>query len=260
MTQREIWCHIASTKQELDDALRVRWEVFSQEKGYVKEETFRVSREVDVLDTLESTVHIVAYVSDRPVGTARLLLANPRIARENELLFGIDLDLKFDLSPLHRSGILIAETTRVCVLHEYRRAGVFDVIYAALRRESLARGVTHWVASANTETDDLDDARIAHRVAGRMGLLSDKWAVVPRHSGPSSQSPRISLYSTEERERAARGDLLGLRFPATLRLYARKGARFIGGPIFDPKFRMCSMPLVLELISEQVRSELRHAA
>lgn len=260
MTQCEISCNVTSTKRELDDALRVRWEVFSQEKGYVQEETFRVSREVDVLDTLESTVHIVAYAADRPVGTARLLLANPRIARENELPFGIDLDLKFDLSPLHRSGILIAETTRVCVLREYRRAGAFDSIYAALRQESLARGVTHWVASANTETDDLGDARIAHRVAGRMGLISDRWAVVPKPSGPSLHVPRTPLYSADERERAAREDLRGLRLPATLLLYARKGARFMGGPIFDPKFRMCSMPLVLELISEPVRSEMRHAA
>src|SRR5262249_16430010 len=153
--RQEIHCKTATTKRDLDDAARVRWEVFIQEKDYLRDRGPRVSRELDRMDTLESTQHIVAYVEREAVGTARLLFCNPDIPPANDVQFGIDLESKFDLSVFRRPGIILAETTRVCVLSGHRRAGVFERLYESLLRASLAAGVTHWVAAANTETDSL---------------------------------------------------------------------------------------------------------
>jgi L-ornithine Nalpha-acyltransferase len=258
--KQNIVCRTAVTKRQLDDAVRVRWEVFSHERGYVEENTPRVSRELDRRDTRESTVHIVAYAGEEPIGTARLLLANPDVARRNRQKFGLDLEVKFDLSAFDQPGVVAAETTRVCVAAGFRRMGVFELLYAALREESLARGVTHWVACANTDTDSLEDACIAHLVAARMGLVSNEWAISAKKEHAAPREPRSPFYTPEERERAARGDLRGLRLPPTLLVYARKGARFIGRPIFDPRFHMCSMPLVVEFLQDQDASRGWHEA
>lgn len=249
-----IQCRTAFSQRELDDAVRIRFQVFGQEKGYVQQEPSRVSRELDHMDTLASSLHIVAYVEGEAAGAARLLLSNPEVARENGLHFGLGLEFSFDLGELVRPGFVPAETTRVCVLDRFRAAGVFEAVYAALLHESLSRGVTHWVAAANTETDDLSDAGIVHRVAQYKGLVSERWAVSSRSppSTPGSTAPRHALYTPSERARAETGDLRGLRLPRTLLLFARKGARFIGPPIYDARFRMCAMPLLVQLSTQGV--------
>src|SRR5262245_12072423 len=104
-----VHCRSAQTKQELDDAARVRWAVFGREKGYLTEEAPRVSRDLDRLDTLESTVHILAYVEKEPAGTARLLVANSSVAEENGLRFGIGLELKINLGAFETPGVVVAE-------------------------------------------------------------------------------------------------------------------------------------------------------
>jgi hypothetical protein len=121
-------------------------------------------------------------------------------------------------------------------------------LYAEMYRESKRRGVTHWVASANTETDVAEDARIVHQVARSRGLVDPRRRAQPRaHASPAGE-PRFPLYTPEERRRAGEGDVSGLRLPRTLSLFAlRMGARFIGEPIYDPQFRMYSMPLAVEL-------------
>lgn len=242
-----IHCRTAITQRDLDAAVRIRWEVFGQEKGYIEEEAPRVSRELDRMDTLDTTLHIVAYAGGEPAGAARLLLGSPEVARNNGLRFGLHLEMAYDLNVFHQPGVVVAETTRVCVLQRFRGAGVFDAVYAALLRESLSRGVTHWVASANIETDDPADALIAYRVAESRGLVDRRWAVAARGPSPEISAPRHPIYTAAERARARSGELRGLRLPLTLLLYARKGARFIGPPAYDRRFHMCSMPLVVEI-------------
>lgn len=241
----EIECVIAETRKQLDDALHVRWQVFGEEMGLFAGPTPPAPRESDCFDTLDTTIHVVAYAGGEPVATARLLLPNAKVARDGGKRFGIDLEWKFDLGGLDRPGVALAETTRFCVLRAFRRSCAVAALHGAMWSESRRLGITHWVASANTETDCMEDARIIHRVAGRMGLVSPYFLVEPRINAPPPAEPRAPFYDLEERRRAREGDLTGLRLPRTLAVFAcRMGARFTGEPIYDPRFRMCSMPLI----------------
>jgi putative hemolysin len=262
-------CLIATTQRQIDDALRVRWTVFGSELGFIASAP-SAPREVSCFDTLETTLHFVVYADERPVATARLLLPNAEVARATGHPLGIDLEQKFDLSAIAASGLSVAETTRYCVLRAWRGSEVLVRLNAAMYQESRRRGVTHWIASGNTETDSLEDARLAWRVAAREGLVSQRWSVQSREPSPELEAPRLALYTPEQRLRAQAGQLQGLRLPRTLGLFARKmGARFIGEPIYDAHFRMCSMPLVAALDEipsstlaqfEAVTSGLRRAA
>jgi len=247
MKSTSIHCLVATTQRQLDDALRVRWAVFGGELRLLGTPP-PARREVNCFDTLDTTVHLVVYADGRPVGTTRMLLPNPEVARESGGHLGIDLEQKFDLSGVGGAGLVFAETTRYCVLREWRGSEVLLRLQAALYAESRRRGVTHWIASANTETDVWDDALLAWRVAAHRGLVSERWHIRPHEASAPPAMPRAPLYSPAERLRAHEGRLAGLRLPRTLSFFAQKlGARFVGEPIYDAHFRMCSMPLVAAL-------------
>lgn len=250
-------CHIATTQQQLDDALRVRWEVFGAELELLGRTAHTVPRENNGFDTLATTAHVIVYAEGVPVATTRLLLPNPEVARATGGRLGIDLESKVDLSDLGGPEMVFAETTRFCILKDWRHSAVLMWLHAGLHQESRRRGVTHWIASANTETDSAEDARILFQVAAHQGLLSTRWRARTLAYPSSPEAPTAPLYTPEERERARQGRFEGLRLPRVLSLFSGKmGARFIAEPLYDACFRRFSLPLVsaLEDVSASTRA------
>jgi putative hemolysin len=241
-------CLVATTQRQLDDALRVRWAVFGQELRLLSGPVPLVPREVDCFDTLSTTVHLVVYAGSKPVATSRLLLPNPEVSLLTGRRLGIALEQKLDLSSVDEPGLSLAESTRFCILKEWRHSEVLVRLQAGLYQESRRLGVSHWIASANTETDSPEDAELLFQVAAHQGLLSPRWRVTTLEAHAPPELPSAPLYTPQERARALQGQLEGLRLPRTLALFARKmGARFIGKPLYDAGFRRFSMPLIAAL-------------
>jgi N-acyl-L-homoserine lactone synthetase len=243
-----LYCLVASTQRQLDDALRVRWTVFGEELRLIDGPGPSAPREVDCFDTLETTLHIVVYAGSRPVATSRLLLPNKEVALATHGHLGINLEQKFELSGVDGPRMHLAESTRFCIVKEHRRSEVLVRLQSSLYQESRRRGVTHWIASANTETDSAEDADIVSQVAAHQGLVSSHWTVSTLDPHAPPEVPTAPLYTPVERACARYKQLAGLRLPRTLALFARKmGARFIGAPLYDAGFHRFSMPLIAAL-------------
>jgi putative hemolysin len=241
-------CLVATTQRQLDDALRIRWAVFGEELHLLGGPTPLVPREVDCFDTLPTTVHLLVYAGSKPVATARLLLPNPEAAHLSGNRLGIALEQKLDLSGVNAHGLSLAESTRFCILKEWRNSEVLVRLQAGLYRESRRLGVSHWIASANTETDSAEDAALVFQIAAHQGWVSPRWRVRTLAAHAPPLVPRAPLYTPLERLHARLGQLSGLRLPRTLALFARKmGARFMGAPLYDAGFRRFSMPLIAGL-------------
>ncbi|WP_224242292.1 GNAT family N-acetyltransferase [Hyalangium gracile] len=243
-----VYCLVATTQRQLDDALRVRWAVFGEELRLIDGPLPAAPREVDCFDTLDTTVHLVVYAGSRPVATSRLLLPSPEVAQSTGAPLGIALEQKLDLSGVGGPGIQLAESTRFCILKEWRHSEALVHLQAGLYQESRRLGVTHWIASANTETDSAEDASLVFQLAAHKKWVSERWKVQPREHPAPPASPSAELYSPSARARARAGQLDGLRMPRPLALFAhRMGARFIGEPHYDSHFRRFSMPLIAAL-------------
>lgn len=240
-------CRVATAQRDLDDALRVRYQVFGEELRMLGPKRPRAPREADCFDTLRTTAHVVVYASAEPVATTRLLTPNPEVAMFADTLVGLDIEKKLDLTELAAPGRVFAETTRYCVTRRYRNSAVLR-LQAGLYRESRRRGVTHWIAAANMETDCQEEAALYFQAAERRGWVSDRFRARTREFPPPPLEPLAARLTAEQRAHARRGQLDTLRMPPVLSLFADKmGARFIGPPHFDPTFNRFTVPLVAAL-------------
>ncbi len=102
---------IATTPQQRTDAFAVRIAVFVEEQGIPR------SEELDDFDA--SATHCVAYVDGAPAGAGRLLLFEG-----------------------------YAKIGRMAVLASHRGTGVGALVLDTLEREGAARGVRHFLLSA----------------------------------------------------------------------------------------------------------------
>ncbi|RKH57904.1 GNAT family N-acetyltransferase [Corallococcus aberystwythensis] len=237
-------CRVATAQRELDDALRIRYRVFGEELRMLGPKRPRAPREADCFDTLRTTAHVVVYAGAEPVATARLLTPNAEVAAFADTAVGLDIEKKLDLSELVAPGRVFAETTRYCVTQRYRNSAVLR-LQAGLYRESRRRGVTHWIAAANMETDSQEEADLYYQAAARRGWVSDSFRVRTREF-PAPPAEPLAARLTEAQRAQARLDIL--RLPPVVSLFADKmGARFIGPPHFDPAFNRFTVPLVAAL-------------
>ena len=245
--KKRIYAGVADTPVSIADAQRIRNHVFVVEKQLLSPSVPTLDRETDGYDALETTLQFIAYVDDAPVATARLIRPNPDVARAIGEPVGLDLALRYDLRPFAAAVASFAEVSRMCVLPEHRGTAVLCELYLAMYRESLRVGLTHWVGAGNTETDAIEDARIAYRIAAREGFASDRWRLDPRAGAGANGPSSHPLYSPEERARARAGDLDGLCLPRTLRTFAHLAARYVGQPLREKDYSVCSLPLVVDL-------------
>lgn len=239
-----IQASVAEGPADIAECQRVRHRVFVVEKGLLSHDTTELDREVDEHDDLDTTVHILARADGEAVATVRLLRPDPQIVGA----IGVELAARYDLAPLAVAGVSVAEGSRMCIAPEHRGGPVFGALCAAMIHEGLRLGLTHLVIAANAETDSIEDAEIAYRVAARDGLVSDRFRVVPRR-GASAPGPSIrGIYTAEERARARAGDVEGLRLPRALRTFAKHiAARYMGQPIRERGYTVCSLPAVIDL-------------
>jgi L-ornithine Nalpha-acyltransferase len=245
---RSFRCIIAKTEREIIDAQRLRWEVYGEEEGLLPRSVCEGGREIDALDDRESTIHFLVYAGQEAVGTVRLLRPATEMEERPGGTLGLDLESKINLSALAAPGVSAGEVTRYCVLRRYRRTGATGALFAALYAESARRGVTHWVAGANMETDCAEDAVLAYRVAHEKSLMNERIHAEPRADEIPETPRRRPYYTAEQRMRAQEGNLTGLELPRTLALFAaRMGARFIGPPVYDTYFNIFALPLVASL-------------
>ena len=189
---------------------------------------------------------LLVYARDEPVGTLRLRVVRP-LDDDSEPLAGLELASKFSFRGFEEPSVVVGEISGFCILRRYRGTRVAALLFGALRSESARRGVTHWLAAANTETDSADEADIVYRLLCSQRLVSSAFHAESRGGKPLPPASRF-IYTPEERKRASRGELEALRLPRVLALFAGKmGARYIGYPAYDRDFKVFATPLAVEL-------------
>lgn len=122
---------LASTKEEILAAQRLRYKVFYEEYGAIASpEMLQEKRDFDKFDDIADHLVVVCTYEDgstQIVGTYRLL--RQEIAEKNG---GFYSSAEFDLGPLLNTGSSLLELGRSCVLAEFRTKPILNLLWQGI--------------------------------------------------------------------------------------------------------------------------------
>lgn len=244
----EMYWKVAETKRQLDEAQRVRWTCIREELKIAARTELGLRRDVSVLDGLPSVHHIVVYDGREAVGTARLVQANPDVARETGSHYGFELEERVDLTTLGIASSELAEVSGLCV-QRARAARAVSRLYEGLYAQSRSLGIRYWIGGVDCGTDDAGDAQRLCTELERRGLASLDWHVRAERNAPYGDA------AADPSASRARGEPLHAELggappdvPHALAAFVRRlNARAIGAPVRHPRFERYVLPMLAAL-------------
>lgn len=244
---------IAKTKEELDDAFRIRFQVFAGE-GYLDTSKYPDSREKDEFDDLSTTTNFLVLNNGKSIGTVRLLEPNQMIAERESWDIGISMENLFDLSYYREHGIHIAEIPRSSLLKEYRGTAAMMHLWGEAVRYARSKGINYFCAVGNTETDDAIEASILYHNLLQRNMVHPEIKTPPKTRIAKSSPAMHHIYGEDSIAKLDLNNLEGnrlseLEIPTTLNLFLRLGLRVTGEPAYTPIFDRFEIPLFYNLVN-----------
>jgi putative hemolysin len=215
----------AETRDEIEQAQRLRWQVFAQELG-ARLDSPVPGLDIDAFDAW--CRHLLVKDSDgRVVGTYRAL--SPLMA---QLCGSHYADGEFDLAALRPFAGRAMEVGRSCVHAEHRNGTVMLLLWQELARTLQRESLDLMFGCASVPLDDGGaNARAVWRHIVDKGLLDHAIACAPRQPLP--------LDAVAEAP-GATPDI-----PPLVKGYLRLGARVAGPPAWDREFGCADFLIIL---------------
>lgn len=217
----------ASDTDELREAQRLRFEVFSRELGACLA-TPLAGHDIDRFDDYCEHLLVRDAATRELIGTYRVL--TPAQARRAG---GTYSDQEFDLGPLAPLRARMVELGRSCVHAEHRHGAVVLALWSELAA-FMAR---------NTLDTMIGCACIPLQHYGTPGAAAVWQQLSLSHLAPVRYQvrPRLALPLA----RPALPD--GMAAPPLIRAYLRLGARLLGPPAWDAAFNTADLPMMMRM-------------
>jgi len=221
---------IARTTEEIEAALRLRFEVFNLELGEGLASAFRTGQERDHFDSDSEHLIIVDGLQRRVIGTFRL--RTYEIAKTAK---GFYSSQQFDLSALPQEVLANAiEVGRICIAKTHRNTEAQILLLKGLSLSLLMKDKRYLFGSLSLSTSDPMQAGHIFEQLSSEGHLHPQLRVMPL------PGYKCIWYKSSE----------GLRneitVPGWIRTSLQFGARVCGPPAFNRQFRTIDLPFFLD--------------
>lgn len=224
--QERYTVRLATTLEEIREAQRLRYEVFSEEYG-ARLDTRIVGHDVDGFDGYCDHLLVRDEICDRIVGVYRIL--PPDSARRLNMYYA---EHEFFLTRLRYLRDRLVEVGRSCVHPAYRNGAVIALLWSGLAAYMQEKGYEYLMGCASLSLRDG-----GHNAANVFQqLVSQYLAPVEYHVFPRVAFPH---------QRLANGQPAVI--PPLLKGYLRAGAWICGEPAWDPDFNSADLLLLLPL-------------
>ncbi len=247
---------IATSEEELNQGYHIRYKVFIEELQFLKKEEYPDELEKDEYDFLDTTVHFIAKIDEKPVGTARLIKTNNEMIKNNKI-FGLPMEDLFDLSRYKEMEFAPLEVSRSSVIKNKRSSVIILDIWKICINYCIENHIPLICSCAGTETDNYEDVQIIYNLLKLKNFLHSSIYTKPLFEVKVNHSPKYILYDdNKKKELLTRKNFnhctledyesMGIKLPVTLDYYKRIGVKFTGPPALFPEFKMYTLPMILE--------------
>lgn len=220
---------------DLEQVLRLRFEVFNRELGEGLAESWRTGLDRDRFDDACHHLMLIEAASGSVVGTYRLQTAEQASAGAGLYCAG-----EFELAPLAPILARGVELGRACILREHRQGSALFALWRGLAAYlSWSRKRYLFGCCSLTSQDP------------REGLALAEWLERGGHMDPHFRvSPHASHVCSPG---AGPAGLPEVALPKLFGTYLRYGARVVSGPALDREFRTIDWLVVLDARALPVR-------
>ncbi len=211
---------LARTREEIDAALRLRFEVFNLELGEGLADSFATGRDADEFD--EVCHHLIVLDADdnRVVGTYRCQTGEMAAAK------GFYSAGEFDLSRLPDDVLLDAvELGRACVAQSHRNTQVLFLLWKGLAAYVAANRKRYLFGCCSLTSQDEAEGQRAYDLLKQQGHVHPAFSVTPR-AGLECRGDGLTMSEAAE-----------VKIPKLFNIYLRFGARVCGPPAIDRLFK-----------------------
>ena len=221
---------IARTTEDIEAALRLRFEVFNLELGEGMASAFRTGREHDHFDSDSEHLIIVDRLQHRVIGTFRL-----RTYEIAKTAAGFYSSQQFDLSALPQEILANAiEVGRICIAKTHRNPEAQMLLLRGLALSLLQKEKRYLFGSLSLSTrDPMQAGRIFEQLSSE-GYLHPTLRVVPQ------PGHKCFWYKSSESLRNE------IAVSSWIRISLQFGAKLCGPPAFNRQFRTIDLPFFLD--------------
>lgn len=230
----------ARTREEIDAALKLRFEVFNLELGEGLAASFATGRDVDEFDAICHHLLVLDTDENKVVGTYRCQTGEMAVAK------GFYSAGEFDLSQLPADVRLDAvELGRACISQAHRNTQVLFLLWRGLAAYVACNRKRYLFGCCSLTSQDESEGQRAFEFLEQSGHLHPTLCVLPR-AGLECRRDDLS------RDQAAE-----VHIPKLFRTYLRFGARVCGPPAIDRLFKTIDFLVLFDV--EEMAEQWRRA-
>ena len=230
----------AKTEQDLGNVARLRFDVFNLELQEGLSESWSTCRDRDEYDVQCHHLMVVEHNSGEVVGTYRMQTHS--MAAQGA---GFYSDTEFQLHTLGNSFLSSSvELGRACIAHAHRNSRVLFLLWRGLAACMLHNEKRHFFGCCSLTSQDRSEGWHVMKYLRKKGLLHDTLHVLPR--------TEMACFDDQFEPAPC---LERVRLPRLMRMYMDYGARIVGDPVIDTKFKTIDYLTVFDLhrISPRIR-------
>ena len=209
------------TAEELDAALKLRFEVFNLELGEGLITSFQTGRDFDEFDEACDHLIVIETETDKVVGTYRMQTSEMALAGS-----GFYTATEFDLSrfppDVLNEGI---ELGRACIAQPHRNTQVLFLLWKGLANYISHHGKRYLFGCCSLTSQDVNEGRRVMELLRAQGHLHPYLSVSP-NPGHECEANDLTLVDTET-----------VKIPRLFQIYLRYGAKVCSPPAIDRQFK-----------------------
>jgi len=219
----------ARNAAELDELLRLRFEIFNLELGEGLESSYATGRDRDEFDAVCHHLIVTERDSGAIIGTYRMQTS--AMAEDH---IGFYSDAEFDLSCMPRAVLDDAvEVGRACIAADHRNTQVLFLLWKGLARYMAATQQRYLFGCSSLTSQDPAEGWAVMELLEKRGQVHPEVRTVARpgfecrRDGPAFQG-RVKI-------------------PKLFRIYLRHGAMVCGPPVIDRRFKTIDFLVIFDV-------------
>lgn len=224
----------ARTEKEIDEVLKLRFEIFNLELNEGLDASYINERDEDRFDRRCLHLIVIDNATARVVGTYRLLTIEMAGSA-----FGFYSSEEFTLEDLPYEVLAESvELGRACIAREHRNSRVLFLLWKGLAQFIKLTRKRYTFGCCSLSSRDFTDAERAKRVLRRGGFVDESLRV----SGRPDFLPAPSDFLTPD-------DGRDIKIPKLFETYLRIGAKVCGEPVIDRGFKTIDFFVIVDVRS-----------